>query len=172
MTSGEEQGAVHAEMVQTGGIMGGGFGAAQAWLAQLRCGALSPDSAFAVVQELPNRQRPRAMQALLHDLSGDQILTLLTEATRYRVEGRKSAGHAGAGGRVSLLAVVARAAPCLPGFRDLCVGELLRHPTRPQEHAGLDCGLGLVINASPAADEAVAAFFDAGEDAVCSLLKW
>jgi len=163
---------MHAMKIQTGGLIGGGFGTANAWLAQLRCGALSPDSAFAVVQELPNRQRPRAMQALLHDLSGDQILALLTEATRYRLEGWKSAGHAGAGGRVSWLAVVARVAPCLPGFRDVCVGELLRHPTRPQEHAGLDCGLGLVINASPAADEAVAAFFDAGEDAVCSLLKW
>ena len=163
---------MHAMKIQTGGLIGGGFGTANAWLAQLRCGALSPDSAFAVVQELPNRQRPRALQALLHDLSGDQILALLTEATRYRLEGWKSAGHAGAGGRVSLLAVVARVAPCLPGFRDVCVGELLRHPTKPQEYAGLDCGLGLVINASPAADEAVAAFFDAGEDAVCSLLKW
>ena len=80
---------MHAMKIQTGGLIGGGFGTANAWLAQLRCGALSPDSAFAVVQELPNRQRPRAMQALLHDLSGDQILALLTEATRYRLEGWK-----------------------------------------------------------------------------------
>ena len=135
---------------------------ADAWLEQLQSGALSPESAFSAVQATPSRKRPRALQALLQALSGDHILALLVDAARCRDEGRGSAG---------LSALIARVAPRLPGFAHVPVRDLLRHPTRPQEHVGLDCPLGLVI-VSPAADEAISAFFDAGGDAVCSLLKW
>ena len=209
-------------------LANGGPGQPDEWLGQLQSGLLSPESAFAAVQVLPRRQRPRALQALLHALSGDQvlwswcssyaltvvssqpaecpgvdreypgsgislcdvsetadgcllipiqILILLTAAARRRLDGQSGSGSPlqRDGESIMFLEIVVRAAPSLPNFRDICVEDLLCHPTQTHQESGFACVLGLLMTSSPAADEAVAAFFAEHSPegrTVSSLLKW
>ena len=132
----------------------------------LQTGTETPARCFSLVQELPQRARPRALQTLLHTLSGEQIRELLMEAAQRHLQGSKWEDLPG------LNQAIIRCGPCLPGFRDICPQQLLLHPTHPAQEAGSACVLELLVAQSSTADEAVAAFFDAGSEAVRSLLKW
>lgn len=152
-----------------------------AWLGQLQSGLLSPGRYFAGVQELPPRSRPRAVQMMLNSLSGDQIYALLSAAARGRFEGHSRTvsdaddqdQHTSERENTELLRIVVRCAPSLPGFRDIRLEDLLCHPGTPAETEGWGTTvLALLINHSPAADDVVAAFCDAGGDTFKQLLKW
>ena len=112
---------------------------------------------FAAVQALPASQRPRALEELLRALTGTEIDALLADAA--------SAASSSKLGSSGLLAAVVRAGPALPGFRDVCLLRLLLPSTQ-----GCDCALGVLLAGSPAADEAVAAYFRAGYEH--ELLEW
>ena len=150
-----------------------------AWLEQMQSGNLSPGCYFDSVQALPRRSRPRAVQMMLHSLSGDQIYNLLSTAVK-RLVGHPDAvdedEHSARRERESteLLQLVVRCAPSLPGFRDIRLEDLLRHHVSPVvgTESGFDCVLGLIMKTSPAVDEVVMAFCDAGGDTLKQLLKW